>query len=102
MGSSVLIAVVVFVASLFLLMSEAKNPLRIVLFAAASLELLLALGVVHFAVRGLPTREVLLGIFAVIGGILFFRSSAKFQVTAATCVTLVGAVGLLSALHVLR
>ena len=102
MGSSLLVSVVVFAASVYLVLGEPKNPLRIVLLVAAILELLLALGIVHLQVRGLPTREVLAGIFAIIGGILYFRASAKFQVTAATCVTLIGAIGLLSALHVLR
>jgi hypothetical protein len=102
MGSSLLIAIVVFAASLFLLFSQPKDAIRVVVFVAAALELLLALGILHLSVRGLPTAQVLAAIFAVLGAILYFRSSAKFQVTAATCVTLVGALGLLSSLHLVR
>jgi hypothetical protein len=102
MGSSLLVSLIVFAAALYLVIGEARNPLRIVLFVAASLYLLLTLGVVHLAVRGLPTNELLAAVFAIVGAILFFRASAKFQVAAATSVTLVGAIGLLSALHILR
>jgi hypothetical protein len=102
MGSSLLVSLIVFAAALFLVIGEPKHALRIVLLVAASLELLLAFNIVHLQVRGLPTQEVLAGIFAIVGGVLYFRASAKYQVTAATCVALVGTVGLLSALHILR
>ena len=102
MGTSLLVSVIVFAAAIFLVIGEPKNALRIVLLVAAIVELLLALGIVHLSVRGLPTREVLAGVFAIVGGILYFRASAKYQVTAATCVTLIGAVTLLASLHILR
>ena len=102
MGTSLLVSIVVLAASVFLLVGEPKNALRIVLVIAAGIAVLLELGIVHLSMRGLPTREVLAGVFAVLGAVLYFRSSAKAQVTAATCVTLVGTIGLLASLHVLR
>lgn len=102
MRITLVLAVLIFAASLYLVISKPKNPFAIGLLVASGIDLLLATGIIHLAVRGISTREVLAAIFAVLGGILYFRSSSKYQVTAATCVTLFGAIGLLTAIHILR
>lgn len=102
MGTSLLLTIILFAAALFLLLQQPKDPLRIVVVAAASIQLLLSLGILHLSLRGIPIREVLAAVFAVVGGIIFFRTSAKHQVAASTCVTLIGALVLLTALHLGR
>lgn len=102
MGTSLLLTIILFAAALFLLLQQPKDPLRIVVIAAASIQLLLSLGILHLSLRGIPIREVLAAVFAVVGGIIFFRTSAKHQVAASTCVTLIGALVLLTALHLGR
>lgn len=102
MGTSLLLSGVLFAASLFLLLQEPKDALRIVLMVAATIELLLSLGILHLQLRGVPMREVLAATFALVGGIVFFRVSAKHQIAASTCVTLIGALALLTALHLAR
>lgn len=102
MGWSLIITAVVFAASVFLLLGQPRDVLRIVLLVAAGIALLLSLGILHMDLRGIPLREVLAAIFAVIGGIIYFRSGAKTQVTASTCVTLIGVLVLLSELHIGR
>lgn len=99
MGASLLVSALVFAAALFLMFSQPKDAPRIVLLVAASIGLLLALRILHMELRGIPLREALAAILVGVGGVIFFRSSAKLQVAASTCVTLIGALQLLAALH---
>lgn len=102
MGSTLLVSSVVFAAALFLLFSAPKDGLRIVLLIVAGVGLLLSLRILHLELRGVPLREVLAVALVGTGGLLYLRSSAKTQVAAATCVTLIGALQLLAALHLVR
>lgn len=102
MGFSLWMSGLVFAASLFLLFSAPKDTLRVVLVVAAGLGLLFSLRFLHLELRGVPMREVLAVILLGAGGVIYFRSSGKTQVAAATCVTLVGALQLLTTLHFLR
>jgi|GEM_PF-5828441 len=102
MGPSLSVSGVVFAASLFLLFAAPKDVLRVVLLVVAGIGLLLSLRILHLELRGVPLREVLAALLFGLGGVLYFRSSAKTQVAAATCVTLFGALQLLASLHLLR
>jgi hypothetical protein len=102
MGPLLSVSGVVFAAALFLLFAAPKDVLRVVLAIAAAIGLLLSLRILHLELRGVPLREVLAALLVGLGAVLYFRSSAKTQVAAATCVTLLGALQLLTALHLLR
>lgn len=66
---------------------------------ASGLELLMAHGIVHLHVKGTSLTLVLGGVIAVAGALLYAKSSEKLAVTAATILTMVGAIQVLSVLH---
>ena|SRR5688572_4607975 len=85
-------------ASLLLVVQASTRLFPAIALAAAGLEALLAFDVVSFSVKGLNVLLVLAVMLAVAGGATWFQSESKPTVTAATVVTLIGAIQLAAAL----
>jgi hypothetical protein len=86
-------------ASLVMLFRHPPRLFPIIAVVASSIELLSTLGVLHLRLGGISLGLVC-GIALVIAGVaVHIASSAKMVVTAATAVALVGALQILSALH---
>jgi hypothetical protein len=75
---------------------SAQRLVPVVAVAAAGLEALLRFGVVHLDVAHVPIGLVLGVVVALTGAVMWVRATGKALVTAATVVTLVGAVQLLA------
>jgi hypothetical protein len=88
------------VASIVLLLHNAHRVLAIIALAVSGVEVVLAFGLVHFGVRGLPLGLIFGATLAVVGAVLFLRVHHKNAVAAATVIALVGVLQLLTALHV--
>ena len=99
MSLSLVLAVVAFTASLFLLFQFSDRLLPGIAVAVSAVELLMRLGILRLDLRGLSLALVLGAALCVVGLVMYFRVSAKTAVTAATAVVLVGAVQLAGALR---
>jgi hypothetical protein len=84
-------------ASLFLFLRASARLVPAIALAASALELLLAFRIVQLGLKGVPLDLVLGGALAACGALMYLRVSHKTQVAAATVVTLVGAMQVLSA-----
>lgn len=78
---------------------QLKSKLVAIIAAvAAGLEALFAFHIVHFGVRGINLALVLGAALAICGALLWAKTGGKTHTTAATVVTLVGAIQVFSAL----
>jgi hypothetical protein len=89
-------------ASLLLALGRAERLFSIVALVVSGIEALIVFDVVTFKVRPFRLDIVFPAALVVAGAICWSRLSTKGQVTAATIVTLVGSIQLLTALHVFR
>src|SRR5438128_1465008 len=89
MNLHTVLAICALIGSIVLLVHKARRLLTFIAVIASGLEVLMALGIVHFGVRGLPLGLILGGTLAVVGAILFTQLGSKNAVAAATVVTLV-------------
>ena len=88
---------VVVAASLFLFMRASARLLPAIALAASGLEALLAFRIIQLGLKGVPLDLILGGALAGSGALLYLRVSNKAQVAAATVITLVGAMQVLTA-----
>lgn len=87
------------VCSIVLLLQHKGRLLPGIAVGASGIELLMAFGVLHLSVGGLPLA-LILGACLAVGGIgVYLRASAKTVVSAATIVSLIGLLQVASALH---
>ena len=89
-------------ASLLLALGRAERMFSLVAVAVSGIEALIVFDVITFKVRPFRLDVVFPALLVIAGGICWSRLSTKGQVTAATVVTLVGLIQLLTALHVFR
>jgi Na+/proline symporter len=89
-------------ASLLLALGRAERLFSLVALAVSAIEALIVFDVITFKVRPFRLDIVFPAALVIAGGICWSRLSTKGQVTAATVVTLVGLIQLLTALHVFR
>lgn len=93
--------VIALVSSISLLLEQSGRTVSLVAVIAAGIEALLAFGLMSLSVAKFRVDVVLPALLAVSGAIAWARVSAKHATTAATLVTTVGALQLLTALHIL-
>jgi hypothetical protein len=86
------LAIAALAASLLLLFQLKQRVFPIVAAVASGIEALLAFRVFHFGIRGLNLWLILGAALIVAGAIVWTKTAGKTHVTAATVVTLVGAV----------
>jgi hypothetical protein len=87
-----------FAGSLMLLLRARARLWPAVATAASGLQAAFALGLVHFAIAGVPLPLVLAATLTGAGVMLWIGASGKTPITAATVVALVGAIQLMTAL----
>jgi hypothetical protein len=85
-------------ASLLLVFKLKHRLFPGIALAVSVIEAMLSFRVVHFSVSGVNLMLVLGALLAVAGGLVWAKSSGKMHTTAATVVTLVGAIQVFSAL----
>lgn len=89
-------------ASLYLVMSALARPYAVTAAVASGLQVATAFGLLSIRIANVPLRLVFALAIAVCGGVLFAKARAKGHVAAATIITVVGVIGLASALRLLR
>jgi hypothetical protein len=87
-----------FIASVYLLLSRSDRVFPLIAVIAAGVELLLVAHVMSLSISKLRIDVALPALLVVAGGVCWGRASEKGAVSAATAVTLVGAIQLLLAL----
>ena len=92
------LAIAALVASVLLLMQLKQRLFPGIAVAVSSVEVLLALHVIHFGVHGVNLALVLGAALAIAGAVVWARMGGKSHTTAATVVTLVGAIQVFSGL----
>ena len=94
-----LLACLALVGSLVLSARHRPVLFPVIAAVASALEVLMAFGLVHLSIARLPLAMVF-GVMLLVGGIAtYVRTGDKTSVTAATVVTLVGAMQVLAAVH---
>jgi hypothetical protein len=84
-----------------LLLSFHPLVLPVAALAVSGLELALLLGLVTFSIAGVSVPLVLGGVLVILGALMLARTSARREVMAATAITLVGLIQVLTALRIL-
>jgi len=92
------LVIVALAASLLLLIQHKRRLFPFIATIASGIEALLAFHLIRLSVRGLNLWLILAAALVIAGAIIWTRAAGKTHVTAATVVTLVGAVQILSAL----
>ncbi len=86
-------------SSIVLLLQHRARLFPVIALVASGLELLMAFGFLHFSLGSISTLLVL-GAALIVGGVgVYLKASGKPVVSAATVVTLIGALQVASALH---
>jgi hypothetical protein len=101
MHAQTALVIVALVSSIVLLLEQSGRTVAVVAVLAAGIEALLVFGLMSLSVAKFRIDVVLPAVLAIAGAIAWARTSGKHAVTAATLVTAVGALQLLSAWHVL-
>lgn len=99
--SGTALIVVALVSSVVLLLEKSERTISLVAVIAAGVEALLAFGLMSLSVAKFRIDVVLPALLLIAGAIAWARSSGKHAITAGTLVTLVGALQLAAALHLL-
>src|SRR6266511_3691116 len=99
MSGSYVLPLRALIASIVLLMQNIHRGLKLVVLAVSGVELLLASGILHFGLRGLPLGLIFGATLAVVGVLLYARIHRKSAVAAGTLVAFVGLVQTLAALR---
>jgi hypothetical protein len=94
--------VIAFASSLLLALGRAERLFSVVALAVSGIEALIVFDVVTFKVKPFRLDVVFPALLLVAGLVCWSRLSTKGQVTAATIVSLVGALQLLTALRVFQ
>lgn len=79
-------------ASILTLLRGNTRLWPVVATAASGIEAAYALRLVDFVIKGVPLALVLAGVLTTAGALIWTGASGKLQITAATLITLVGAV----------
>jgi hypothetical protein len=87
------------VCSLVLLFQHRARLFPVIALVTSGLELLMAMGIVHVNLGGVPLVLVFGAALAVAGIAIYIKASAKHVVSAATVLTLVGLLQVAGALH---
>ncbi len=88
------------VGSIVLVVGKGPRGLALVPLVVSALEVLMVRGWVRIGVAGISLTLILGGLLAVFGALLWTKAASKSGVSAATIVTAVGAIQVLSALHI--
>lgn len=99
--SGTALIVVALVSSIVLLLGKSERTIAIIAVLAAGIEALLAFGLMSLSLAKFRIDVILPALLLIAGAIAWARSSGKHAVTAGTLVTLVGALQLAGALHLL-
>jgi hypothetical protein len=94
-----LVVLLAVAASIVLVTQASARLFPVVALAASGLEALLLFKIITFAVSGMNLFLILAVALVVAGGISWVQTDSKTPVTAATVVTLIGAIQLAAALH---
>jgi hypothetical protein len=95
-----LMVLVALAASLVLVTQASARLFPIIAAVTAALETLLVFRIITFSISGVNVFLVLAIALVVAGGVSWAQTDSKNTVTAATAVTLIGAIQLAAALHV--
>ena len=93
--------VVALVSSIVLLLQKSERTISLVAVIASGVEALLAFGLMSLSLAKFRIDVILPALLVVAGVIAWARSSTKHAITAATLVSIVGALQLAGALHLL-
>ena len=99
--SGTALIVVALVSSVVLLLEKSERTISLVAVLASGVEALLAFGLMSLSVAKFRIDVVLPALLVIAGAIAWARSSGKHAITAGALVTLVGALQLGHALHLL-
>lgn len=88
-------------AAAFVLLQSSGRAVAVIALIAAGVEVALALDLASLEVSGISLPLILGAILAATGVFLYMKASAKLHVTCATVVAAIGALQLLTALHIL-
>lgn len=99
MSTHAILCIVALVASLLLLQGSSRTA-AVVAAIVAGIEVVLALGLVSLSVKGLPLGLILALALCAAGVLCWMRSGGKTAVSAATVVSLIGAVQVVQALGI--
>jgi hypothetical protein len=99
---STALVVVAFISAIVLVINRGDKMFPIVAAVACGLEALILFRVIELSSGKFRIDVILPAVILLAGGVTWTRASDKSQTTAATLVTVVGAIQLLSALHVLQ
>jgi len=94
-----LMVLVALAASVVLVTQASARLFPIIAAVAAAVETLLVFRVISFSVHGVNVFLVLAIALVIGGGVSWVQTESKTPVTAATAVTLIGAIQLAAALH---
>jgi hypothetical protein len=100
MSVATLMVLAALAASLVLVVQATARLFPVIALVASGIETLLAFKIVSFSVSGISVYLVLAAALLVSGGITWFQSESKPIVTAATVVTLIGAIQVAWALKI--
>ena len=93
--------VVALVSSIVLLLQKSERTISLVAVIASGVEALLAFGLMSLSLAKFRIDVILPALLVVAGVIAWARSSTKHAITAGTLVTIVGALQLAAALHLI-
>jgi len=93
--------VVALASSIMLLLGKSERTIALVAVVASGVEALLAFGLMSLSLAKFRIDVILPALLVIAGAIAWARSSGKPAITAATLITLVGALQLAGALHLL-
>ncbi len=93
--------VVALVSSIVLLLEKSERTISLIAVIASGVETLLAFGLMSLSLAKFRIDVILPALLAVSGVVAWARSSTKHAITAAALVTVVGALQLGEALHLL-
>ncbi|MHB8872180.1 MAG: hypothetical protein ACYC8T_00695 [Myxococcaceae bacterium] len=99
MNQGLLLAAIAVAAAIILLLQAPRDPFRIGAVVVAGVQVLIVLGIIRLSVSGLSLGLVFGAALTALGVVLWLKAPAKTAISAATALTLVGALKLLSALH---
>jgi hypothetical protein len=94
-----LLAGLALVCSLVLAFRHRPLVFPVIASVVSALEVLMVFGLVHVSVARLPLHAIFGGALILSGIAIYLRSQNKLSVASATTVTLIGALQLLSSLH---
>lgn len=95
-----LLALAALASAVVIIVETNDRVLPAIAVTVAGLEVAIAFGILHFSIRGLPVGLLLAGALAIAAVLLYRKVQQRIAITAATVMALVGAIQLLTVLHV--